>query len=65
GKPARAFLSASDIAEFLAAQLVSGDLVLVMSNGSFDGLCGRLLDALEKGNSQKANSRKEPAAPKS
>jgi UDP-N-acetylmuramate: L-alanyl-gamma-D-glutamyl-meso-diaminopimelate ligase len=49
GKPARAFASAGEIADFLASQLVPGDLVLVMSNGSFDGLCGRLLEILGKG----------------
>lgn len=49
GKPAHALASASEIADFLASQLVPGDLVLVMSNGSFDGLCGRLLETLGKG----------------
>ncbi|MHB8754257.1 MAG: UDP-N-acetylmuramate:L-alanyl-gamma-D-glutamyl-meso-diaminopimelate ligase [Candidatus Acidiferrales bacterium] len=49
GKIARAFGSAGEIAEFLPAQLASGDVVLVMSNGSFDGLCGRLLEILAKG----------------
>jgi len=49
GKPARALESANEIAEFLSSQLVSGDLVIVMSNGSFDGLCGRLLEILGKG----------------
>ncbi|MHB8525568.1 MAG: UDP-N-acetylmuramate:L-alanyl-gamma-D-glutamyl-meso-diaminopimelate ligase [Candidatus Acidiferrales bacterium] len=49
GKIARAFGSAGEIAEFLSAQLASGDVVLVMSNGSFDGLCGRLVEILAKG----------------
>lgn len=48
GKPARAFASASEIAGFLASQVVPGDLVLVMSNGSFDGLSGRLVEILGK-----------------
>lgn len=49
GKIAHAFGSASEIAEFLPAQLAQGDVVLVMSNGSFDGLCGRLVEILAKG----------------
>ncbi|HVB57903.1 MAG TPA: UDP-N-acetylmuramate:L-alanyl-gamma-D-glutamyl-meso-diaminopimelate ligase [Candidatus Acidoferrales bacterium] len=43
GRSAKAFGSASDIADYLAAQAKPGDLVIVMSNGSFDGLCGKLL----------------------
>jgi UDP-N-acetylmuramate: L-alanyl-gamma-D-glutamyl-meso-diaminopimelate ligase len=46
GKPAYAFSSAADIAECLAGEMCSGDIVLVMSNGSFDNLCGKLLDKL-------------------
>ncbi|MGB7174553.1 MAG: UDP-N-acetylmuramate:L-alanyl-gamma-D-glutamyl-meso-diaminopimelate ligase [Candidatus Acidiferrales bacterium] len=49
GKTARAFASAAEIADFVGPQLASGDLVLVMSNGSFDGLSGRLVEILEKG----------------
>lgn len=49
GKMAQAFGSASEIAEFLTGQLAPGDLVVAMSNGSFDGLCGRLIETLEKG----------------
>jgi UDP-N-acetylmuramate: L-alanyl-gamma-D-glutamyl-meso-diaminopimelate ligase len=47
GRPAKAFGSASEIAEYLAANANSGDLVLVMSNGSFDGLCAKLLEKLK------------------
>lgn len=49
GKSAHAFRSAAEIAEFVGPQLAPGDLVLVMSNGSFDGLCGKLLETIEKG----------------
>jgi UDP-N-acetylmuramate: L-alanyl-gamma-D-glutamyl-meso-diaminopimelate ligase len=48
GKPAWAFASAAEIAEFLASQLQEGNVVLVMSNGSFDGLCERLLQQLTR-----------------
>jgi UDP-N-acetylmuramate-alanine ligase len=34
------------IADFLAGQAEPGDLVLIMSNGSFDGLCDKLLARL-------------------
>ena len=44
GKPARAFASAAAIADYVAAEAKPGDLVMVMSNGSFDGLSGKLLD---------------------
>src|ERR1700732_1986378 len=43
GKPARAFDSATAIADYLAAEAKPGDMVMVMSNGSFDGLSGKLL----------------------
>jgi UDP-N-acetylmuramate: L-alanyl-gamma-D-glutamyl-meso-diaminopimelate ligase len=44
GKPARAFDSSSAIVDFLATEAKPGDMVMVMSNGSFDGLSGKLLD---------------------
>ena len=47
GRPAEAFDSAEAIAAYLSSELRPGDLVLVMSNGSFDGLCSKLLSALE------------------
>jgi UDP-N-acetylmuramate: L-alanyl-gamma-D-glutamyl-meso-diaminopimelate ligase len=43
GKPAWAMNSAAEIAEMLEGEAVAGDVILVMSNGNFDGLCGRLL----------------------
>jgi UDP-N-acetylmuramate-alanine ligase len=40
-------LNGSDvIAETLAAEAEPGDLLLVMSNGSFDGLCDKLTKKL-------------------
>ena len=39
--------SAAEIADYLAANANPGDLVLVMSNGSFDGLCAKLLEKLK------------------
>ncbi|MGB2666662.1 MAG: UDP-N-acetylmuramate:L-alanyl-gamma-D-glutamyl-meso-diaminopimelate ligase [Candidatus Acidiferrum sp.] len=46
GKDARVFPSADAIADFLAAEARPNDLLLVMSNGSFDGLCETLLKRL-------------------
>ncbi len=46
GRPARAFDTSAEIADYLAENARPGDLVMVMSNGSFDGLCTRLLDNL-------------------
>jgi len=46
GKDARAFEGAEPIAEYLAGEAKAGDLLLVMSNGSFDGLCDKLLKKL-------------------
>jgi len=48
GRKAEGFDSAEEIAEYLAAETRPGDLVLVMSNGSFDGLCGKLLGRLHE-----------------
>jgi UDP-N-acetylmuramate: L-alanyl-gamma-D-glutamyl-meso-diaminopimelate ligase len=50
GRNAEGFDSAEEIAEYLAAETRPGDLVLVMSNGSFDGLCGKLLGKLQERN---------------
>jgi UDP-N-acetylmuramate: L-alanyl-gamma-D-glutamyl-meso-diaminopimelate ligase len=46
GKDARAFAGADAIADYLSAESKAGDLLLVMSNGSFDGLCDKLLKKL-------------------
>ena len=47
GRPAKAFDSSVEIADYLAENAKPGDLVMVMSNGSFDGLCAKLLDKLQ------------------
>ena len=47
GRPAKAFESAAAIADYLASHAHSGDMVMVMSNGSFDGLSGKLLEKLK------------------
>ncbi|HTS13599.1 MAG TPA: UDP-N-acetylmuramate:L-alanyl-gamma-D-glutamyl-meso-diaminopimelate ligase [Candidatus Limnocylindrales bacterium] len=47
GRTAQAFVSSAEIPDYLAGSVRSGDLVLVMSNGSFDGLCVKLLDKLK------------------
>jgi len=46
GKEARALSGADAIAEVLVAEAKPGDLLLIMSNGSFDGLCEKLLKKL-------------------
>ena len=46
GKDARVYPSSDAIAEHLAAEAKPGDLLLIMSNGSFDGLCEKLLKKL-------------------
>jgi UDP-N-acetylmuramate: L-alanyl-gamma-D-glutamyl-meso-diaminopimelate ligase len=48
GKNAKAFDSAAQIAEYLNAETRAGDLVMVMSNGSFDGLSEKLLEELAR-----------------
>jgi UDP-N-acetylmuramate: L-alanyl-gamma-D-glutamyl-meso-diaminopimelate ligase len=47
GGKAAALSSAAAIAEELAAKAKSGDLILIMSNGGFDGLTGKLLENLK------------------
>ena len=46
GKSARVFPSADAIADQLSLEAEPGDVLLVMSNGSFDGLCEKLLAKL-------------------
>ena len=46
GKDARVLPSADAIADFLTVEAHPNDLLLVMSNGSFDGLCEKLLKRL-------------------
>jgi UDP-N-acetylmuramate: L-alanyl-gamma-D-glutamyl-meso-diaminopimelate ligase len=45
-KDARVLPSADAIADFLATEALPNDLLLVMSNGSFDALCDKLLQRL-------------------
>ena len=47
GKDARAISSSEAIAELLLREAKPGDLLLIMSNGSFDGLCEKLVKMLE------------------
>jgi UDP-N-acetylmuramate: L-alanyl-gamma-D-glutamyl-meso-diaminopimelate ligase len=49
GRHAEGFATANDIAGFLAAETRPGDVVLVLSNGSFDGLCEKLMTRLNAG----------------
>jgi UDP-N-acetylmuramate: L-alanyl-gamma-D-glutamyl-meso-diaminopimelate ligase len=46
GKDARVFSTPDSIAEYLVGEAKSGDVLLIMSNGSFDGLCEKLLKQL-------------------
>jgi UDP-N-acetylmuramate: L-alanyl-gamma-D-glutamyl-meso-diaminopimelate ligase len=46
GKDARVLPGADAICDLLASEAQPGDLLLVMSNGSFDGLCEKLLKRL-------------------
>jgi UDP-N-acetylmuramate: L-alanyl-gamma-D-glutamyl-meso-diaminopimelate ligase len=46
GKPARCFQSPDAIVAALGPELREGDVVLVMSNGAFGGIHGKLLEAL-------------------
>jgi len=48
GQEARAFGDTDGIVAFLSTELHYGDVVLVMSNGSFDGLVGRVLAMLKE-----------------
>lgn len=49
GKEAHHFAGADEIVRHLAPRLEGGEVVLVMSNGSFGGIHGKLLDALREG----------------
>jgi len=40
--------TADAVVEYLSREAKSGDVILVMSNGSFDGLCGKLVDRFSK-----------------
>jgi len=47
GTPAHAFADTDDILRFVLSEAKKGDVLLVMSNGAFGGLIGRLLAGLE------------------
>jgi UDP-N-acetylmuramate: L-alanyl-gamma-D-glutamyl-meso-diaminopimelate ligase len=47
GRTAKAFASADEIASLLAGSANSGELVLIMSNGGFDGLTAKLLEKMK------------------
>ncbi len=47
GRPARAFDKVDEIVATLKAEARPGDVILIMSNGAFDGIYGKLLKALE------------------
>ena len=46
GKPVRVIAGSDAIADDLSARAQAGDLLLIMSNGSFDGLCEKLMQRL-------------------
>jgi UDP-N-acetylmuramate: L-alanyl-gamma-D-glutamyl-meso-diaminopimelate ligase len=48
GKDARVLADGQAIADYLGAEAKAGDLLLIMSNGSFDGLCEKLLKKLKE-----------------
>lgn len=47
-KDARVFPGSDAIAEFVAREAEPGDLLLIMSNGSFEGLCEKLVHRLAR-----------------
>jgi UDP-N-acetylmuramate: L-alanyl-gamma-D-glutamyl-meso-diaminopimelate ligase len=47
GRPAKAFAATDEIVDYLSERAKPGDVVMIMSNGSFDGLSGKLLAALK------------------
>lgn len=48
GKPAFALAGADEIVRYLTPELRAGDIVAIMSNGGFDQIHDKLLDALKK-----------------
>ena len=48
GKDARVISGSEAIAEQVVSEAKSGDLLLIMSNGSFDGLCDKLAKKLKQ-----------------
>src|SRR2546421_6891737 len=56
GRDARAFAGSDSIADYLSGEAKEGDLLLIMSNGSFDGLCEKLLKKLDQSTPQPAEA---------
>jgi len=56
GRDARAFAGSDSIADYLSGEAREGDLLLIMSNGSFDGLCEKLLKKLDQSAAQPAEA---------
>ena len=48
GREARIFSGSDAIAEYLFTEAKPGDVLLIMSNGSFDGLCDKLVKKLDR-----------------
>jgi len=48
GRLARTFDSTAEIVEYVASHAAPGDHIVVMSNGGFDGIHGKLLSALQQ-----------------
>jgi UDP-N-acetylmuramate: L-alanyl-gamma-D-glutamyl-meso-diaminopimelate ligase len=48
GREARTFAGSDAIADYLSSEAKPGDLLLIMSNGSFDGLCEKLVKKLDR-----------------
>ena len=51
GKPAHCFDGADAIVEYLVSQAHRGDIVLIMSNGGFDGIYQKLMKGLASNSS--------------
>src|SRR5262249_19420547 len=48
GRDAQVLPSSEAISDYLAVEAQHGDLLLIMSNGSFDGLCEKLVKKLDR-----------------
>ena len=48
GRDARVLPGSEAISDYLSAEAKPGDLLLIMSNGSFDGLCEKLVKRLDR-----------------
>lgn len=57
GRKGAACLSADAVTDYLVAAAEPGDVVLVMSNGSFDGLCGKLMARLREKRASEVRTR--------